>query len=382
MGSAVFLDSRPREIYNDAAENRCHSGGEDMKMKKILAIVLCLVMALALTACKSSAAKSAEALIDAIGEVTAESEAAVAAAEEAFKALGEKERTQVENSAALEEARSTLEIAKTEKLIDAIGEVTADSEAAIKAAEEAFEGLSSSQQSSVSNAQVLKDARTALEAALEEARKEAVKQTVLGTWRIKLDIGPLLATLLTEEASEYGVSMWNYLSEYNVAMDLTLNDDDTYSIDVSKDKLDDENQKLHDACLGFLRELILKSSAQECVNQGLTDTAPANWDELGAVLGMGEDDFFQLAYSMSKEEYADEFISMLNLESYTDLMKNEGKFKVEEDKLYMNKDGSDTFGDDSEMTYIVKDDVLTLLEGSFDFKTALVSYPMSFDRVG
>ncbi|MBR4743993.1 MAG: hypothetical protein IK082_07375 [Oscillospiraceae bacterium] len=353
-----------------------------MKMKKILVIALCLVMALALTACKSSAAKSAEALIDAIGEVTAESEAAVAAAEEAFKALGEKERAQVENSAALEEARNTLEIVKTERLIDAIGEVTTDSEAAIKAAEEAFEGLSSSQQSSVANAQTLKDARTALEAALEEARKEAVKQTVLGTWRIKLDIGPLLATLLTEEASEYDISMWDYLSEYNVAMDLTLNDDDTYSILASKDMLDDENQRLHDACLGFLRELVMKSSAQECVNQGLTDTAPANWDELGAVLGMGEDDFFQLAYGTSKEEYADVFIGMLQIENYTDQLKCEGKFKVEEDKLFMNKDGSDTFGDDSEMTYIVKDDVLTLLEGSFDFKTALVSYPMSFDKVG
>ena len=353
-----------------------------MKTKKVLAIVLCLVIALALTACKSEAAKSAEALIDAIGEVTTESEAAVAAAEEAFRALGEKDRAQVENSAALEEARNTLEIAKTEKLIDAIGEVTTDSEAAIKAAEEAFEGLSKSQQSSVSNAQTLKDARTALETALEEARKEAVKQTVLGTWRIKLDIGPLLATLLTEEASEYDVSMWDYLSEYNVAMDLTLNDDDTYSIVGSKDVLEDDNQKLHDACLGFLRELVMKSSAQECVNQGLTETAPADWDELGALLGMGEDDFFQLAYSMSKEEYADVFIGMLQIETYTDQLNGEGKFKVEEDKLFMNKDGSDTFGDDSEMTYIVKDDVLTLLEGSFNFKTALVSYPMSFDKVG
>ena len=353
-----------------------------MKMKKILAIVLCLVMALALTACKSSAAKSTEALIDAIGEVTAESEAAVKAAEEAFKALGEKDRSQVENYTALEEARSTLEIVKTEKLIDAIGTVTVDSEEAIEAAEAAFEALSSSQQSSVTNAPTLKEARLALEAALEEARLEALKQAVVGNWQYKLDLGPLLCELLTQNASEYGISMYDYLTDYNVAVDLELKDDGTYAISASMDELEEENQKLHDASLGFIRELALKSAAVETVNQGMAETAPTNWDELGAVLGMNEDEFFEYAYGQKKEDFADTFIEMLQISVATSAIKAEGKYQVEDEKILLNTDGSDSFSEDSAVEYSVADDVMTWTGGTFQLPTDLLEYPMDLHRVG
>ena len=352
-----------------------------MKMRKILAIVLCLVMALGLTACKSSAAKATEALIDAIGEVTAESEAAVTAAEEAFKALGEKDRAAVENSAALEEARNTLEIRKTEKLIDAIGEVTAESEAAVTAAESALAALTDAQRSAVSNAGVLTEARAKLDEALEEARIEALKQAVVGTWRYKLNLGPLLCELLTNEASEYNLSMYDYLTDYFVAVDLTMKDDGSYSILGSMDELEEENQRLYDASLGFLRELVMRSAAQECVNQGLAEEAPANWDELGEILGMGEDDFFQLAYSMSKEDYANTFIEMLQINTATSAISAAGKYQLEDGKILLNK-GGDALGEDSAVTYTIDGDVMTWSEGTFSLPTDLLSYPLAFERMG
>ena len=353
-----------------------------MKMRRILAAVLCLVMVLALAGCKSKAAKEAEALIDAIGEVTAESEAAVAAAEEAVKALGEKDLAQVENYAALEEARNTLEIKKTEKLIDAIGEVTVDSEAAVTAAESALAALTDEQRSAVANAGVLTEARAKLDEALEAARLEALKQAVVGKWQYKLDLGPLLCQLMTESASEYGVSMYDYLTDYNVAVDLEMKDDGTYAISSSVDELEEEKQKLHDAALGFLRELVLKSTAQECVKQGMTDTAPTSWEELKSIVGMDEDGFFEYAYGESKEKYADTFIEMLQIQTVATAITGDGKYQVEEDKIFLTRGASDSFGDDSAVEYTVADGVLTWTGGTFQLPTDLLAYPMEFHRMG
>ena len=106
-------------------------------MRRILAAALALVLALMLCACKSAEAKSVEAQIGQIGDVTLESAAAIEEAEASFAALTEEQKAEVKNYDVLLAARETYtglksEAAKrTEALIDAIGEVTADSRSAI-----------------------------------------------------------------------------------------------------------------------------------------------------------------------------------------------------------------------------------------------------------
>ena len=75
-------------------------------MKKAIALVLTLAMCLSLCACgKSKAVKDVEDAIDAIGEVSLDSEAAIAKAEYMYEFLTESEQAQVENKAILAEAR-------------------------------------------------------------------------------------------------------------------------------------------------------------------------------------------------------------------------------------------------------------------------------------
>lgn len=75
-------------------------------MKRIVALLLVLAMCFSLCACgKSEAVTNVEGLIDAIGEVTAESESVITAAEEAYNALTEEEKAEVENFAVLTAAR-------------------------------------------------------------------------------------------------------------------------------------------------------------------------------------------------------------------------------------------------------------------------------------
>lgn len=78
-------------------------------MKKIIAIVLVLAMCLSLTACKSKEARNVEKLIETIGEVTLESESAIISAENAYEALSEEDKAEIENYEILTTARTTLD---------------------------------------------------------------------------------------------------------------------------------------------------------------------------------------------------------------------------------------------------------------------------------
>jgi hypothetical protein len=69
-----------------------------MEMKKVISLILVIVMCFALCACgKSEAVVKVEELISAIGEVALESRGAIESAQEAFNALPEEEKAEVEN---------------------------------------------------------------------------------------------------------------------------------------------------------------------------------------------------------------------------------------------------------------------------------------------
>lgn len=86
-------------------------------MKKWIAAVLAAVMLLSLCGCKSKAAKETDELILKIGEVTASSTDEVERAQSAYDALSDKEKTQVENYALLEQAQRDLAEAKRARAI-------------------------------------------------------------------------------------------------------------------------------------------------------------------------------------------------------------------------------------------------------------------------
>ena len=137
----------------------------------------------------AAAAKAVDDLIDAIGEVTLESGDAIKAARAAYDALTDTQTELVKNYeklTAAEEAYTALVDAAAAKavddLIDAIGEVTADSGDAIKAARAAYDALTDTQKELVKNyekllaAEELYEELTASAAAIaqkaaEEARK-------------------------------------------------------------------------------------------------------------------------------------------------------------------------------------------------------------------
>lgn len=141
-------------------------------MKKAISLMLAFVLCLSLCACgKSEAVKNVEALIDAIGEVTAESGKTINAAESAYNALTEEEKAEVSGI----EALSAAKVDYAEALIDSIGEVTIDSKSAILAAEEAYSALSDEEKMAVAST-------TTLTAAIDQLDILLKEQELIGRW--------------------------------------------------------------------------------------------------------------------------------------------------------------------------------------------------------
>ena len=134
------------------------------------------------------AANGVEKLIDAIGTVTLDSEEAIKAARGAYDALTEEQKAQVGNYQTLLDAEAKLADLKAadavEKLIDAIGTVTLDSEEAIKAARGAYDALTEEQKAQVGNYQTLLDAEAKL-ADLQAA--DAVEKLIDAMGTVTLD---------------------------------------------------------------------------------------------------------------------------------------------------------------------------------------------------
>ena len=134
------------------------------------------------------AADGVEKLIDAIGTVTLDSEEAIKAARGAYDALTEEQKELVDNYQTLLDAEAKLTDLKAadaaEKLIDAMGTVTLDSEEAIKAARGAYDALTDAQKELVGNYQTLLDAEAKL-ADLQAA--DAVEKLIDAIGTVTLD---------------------------------------------------------------------------------------------------------------------------------------------------------------------------------------------------
>ena len=188
-------------------------------MKRWIAVLLAVVLCLGLCACGgtgsskkksdgsgnaakeiSAEAKACAQLIDAIGDVSLDSKEMIEKAEEAYAKLSDDAKKEIsDDAAALEDARKTFDgLVKQAKvdnviaLIDVFANstITIDSEAAIKAADDAYNALSEEEQGMVTNYSKLELAKTALGVAqmAEQEKIKAEKEKVIKEYSKKFNI--------------------------------------------------------------------------------------------------------------------------------------------------------------------------------------------------
>ena len=153
--------------------------------------------------------------IDAIGEVTLDSEAAIQEARTAYEALPKEVKARVSNYNTLTEAEASLQNLKDEitavmNKIDAIGTVTLDSETAIQEARMAYNKLSDAQKARVTNLATLTTAEQTLEKLKGDAKAVADTEAAIS------NIGTPV-TLDSEENIAKARASYDALSDENKA---------------------------------------------------------------------------------------------------------------------------------------------------------------------
>ena len=131
------------------------------------------------------AVEYAQKTIDALDDITLNSEKAIEEAKKAYNLLTDEQKEQIKNADAIktaEEKLSKLQVENAESKISAIGDVTLDSKDAIKDARDTYDALTDDQKKQVTNCDVLETA----EAKLSDLQVENVKNKIDGIGEVTL----------------------------------------------------------------------------------------------------------------------------------------------------------------------------------------------------
>lgn len=145
-------------------------------------VALAILAALLLTLCACGKVRQAEEAIDAIGNVTAESGAQIKAAEAAVEALNDKQRDKLPNLTVLEEAQTEYETVLEEQ---------AETEACVQEAENAIDAIGSV---TLDSGDAIRAARAAYDAVPEEAREQVTNRETLSAAEQTFDALAIQAT--------------------------------------------------------------------------------------------------------------------------------------------------------------------------------------------
>ena len=131
------------------------------------------------------AVEYAQKTIDALDDITLDSEKAIEEAKKAYNLLTDEQKEQIKNADAIktaEEKLSKLQVENAESKISAIGDVTLDSKDVIKDARDTYDALTDDQKKQVTNYDVLE----AAEAKLSDLQVENVKTKIDGIGEVTL----------------------------------------------------------------------------------------------------------------------------------------------------------------------------------------------------
>ena len=348
-------------------------------MKRIItALLLLAAICLSLCACgagsgsaeaaltQNASAKSTEKLIKKIGTVTADSADAVKAAEAAYNSLTEEEQREVENAQLLFDARtaldSALRVRKVESLIDAACNADTGDIYRIDEVKAEFDALPTEEQALVANA-------AAMQSALEEKNRieqEEVQQQILGQWDCSF-VEKDIVHVEDKVTSYVGESSRN-IAEYITTSDLMIhakmafNADGTFTLTLNEEKTGEEINKYLEAADRYYTDTL-----RVAIGTGM---ASAN----GFAIDPFYDFAWQWGFGMSFEEMTvqvkkqtvEEMIQALNdavrpaiEEAARGVTFSSGHFRLGEGKLYL---APDSISGDAYVVFERTDDTIVFTE--------------------
>ena len=246
-------------------------------------------------------------------------------------------------------------VKETERLINDIGTVTVDSDQAVEAAEAAYEALSQEDRNQIGNYDVLTAAREALDA----AKLEALRQSLMGTWQVELDVKDALIAEIDAQFAGLETSFGDYLEQFDLVMRMELKADGTYHMVPDTTKMETSLQSFRDAMIPFIRGYLQYYIAEALTQSGIEGDF-STLEGLEKAIGMDLDSAIEQSLNMSLTDYVDSLMEDMDVEGLFSEAKQEGRFKVEPGKLYLS-DSLDKEPDESQSNAFTLDgDKLTL----------------------
>jgi len=313
-------------------------------MKRGIAALLALCICFSLCGCgKKDTVKQVDALIRAIGEVDAESAMRVEAAEQAYNALGESEKKQVESAFYLPLARKALDRALAEK---------AEAE----------------------------------ERRAAELAAQALTLRMQGDWDVSEDILEMLAEgvdmIVAYIFDEIDLPFSDFVDSMEVHATWRLRPNMTYSVFIEGDALEDTLSGMREGLIRYLEHLNRYALWSEYWKNGYQIDDPYDDDAWRWCLGASFGEIIEAATGMTLEEHlgmtADEILyNLYDMMAYTELAS--GNYQVEEGKLYLSDTLDDPVKKDSFVSFELSDREL-VMTGVNNIESMEDDYPVTLTR--
>lgn len=188
--------------------------------------------------------------------------------------------------------------------------------------------------------------------------------TIIGTWANEIDATTMINGYLglDDEMSQY-----IKFDEFIVTVNVTFNENGTYKMSIDEEATNESFQKVKKAVSDGLYkylEDIIKEAGYDITVEEFLEFAETDFD------------------TMLNETINDGAVNQM-----INIMQAEGKYKVEENKLYMTETADDEFDNEKYQVFTLTDDTLTLTESVGDETESEEStqdddeYPKIFKRV-
>ena len=185
------------------------------------------------------------------------------------------------------------------------------------------------------------------------------KKKLVGTWETIVDLAPMVNDEMKK--SDPTIAEFVHVPYLNVTFYLTFNEDDTYSMTVDQEKLDEALQEMMegmvDGLMRYLEEMLVVED-----------------------LGMSLDQVLEMLNLDLDAMLADAYDAMVAEDIFADL-ETHGYYKAEKGKLYTAESQQELeLGIAPFEYYTLKDGVLTITEGTAENEMAEYLYPMYFQK--
>ena len=212
------------------------------------------------------------------------------------------------------------------------------------------------------------------------------KNELLGTWTAEADMAPIMVREVDDnvDLGDQGIdikSYGDYLGTLPLRITLELHKDGTYAQRVEESSVEDMKAKVTSATIAYYHDIFRLAIVAGLREAGI-DADLSSDEAIEGILGMSMDEALESTLGSDMESYVQSVMGS-TWDDLADNLKEEGKYKVEDGKLFLSAGLEYDVDPNVYHPYTLQDGVLTVekIVGGDDDGSTDFLYPLSFRAV-